>query len=224
MFKRFSQLGLRLLPTPLAFFEMEWKVPLDPVELGQPSLGEAPERFDAVDVDTLTFGKLILTVVDSIVAIVANVNETVITPPAVGVNDRISRNTAQNQGLEGGFLAVGHNLSEDSASPLKDAEDRLFLGAAATFQFAMEATNTFGAKVRLVHFRFTDYLFHLLALIPVDGEAASAKEAVGGFAVDTDERGRSRRINVEAKALKQLGHFASTDSGLLYQAHLTILP
>ena len=37
------------LVAPLTFFEMKMEMDLDPVELGEPAFGEAPESFNPID-------------------------------------------------------------------------------------------------------------------------------------------------------------------------------
>ena len=56
------------------------------LELGQPDLGQAPEAFDAVDMDGSP-AELVAGMIDTDVAI-AEIDQAVVAAPAIGVDDR----------------------------------------------------------------------------------------------------------------------------------------
>ena len=89
--------------------------------------------------------------IDSEMFTVADINQAVITAPAVAVDDGLGGHTSANNGLQSGFLAVRHDLRIDTAITFEDAEDnRLATGPATTL-----ATNSPSAEVRFIHFDFT---------------------------------------------------------------------
>ena len=76
-----------MVVSPFGLLEMEVEgVSRQALELGQPDLGQAPEAFDAVDMDG-AFGELVAGMVDADVAI-AEVDQAVVAAPAIGVDDR----------------------------------------------------------------------------------------------------------------------------------------
>ena len=99
------------------------------LELGQPDFGQAPEAFDAVDMNG-SFRKLVAGMFDADVAR-AEIDEAVVAAPATGVDDGARVHPAADNPLQGGLRAVRDDLGIDVALPLKDAEnDRLAVGAA----------------------------------------------------------------------------------------------
>lgn len=85
----------------------------DAVELLQSSFGKRPETFYAVDVN-IADSKDINRVIDSQMFRVTNINQTVITAPGVGMNDRIKRNTPANNRLQRLFLHIRDNFGIDA--------------------------------------------------------------------------------------------------------------
>ena len=99
------------------------------LEFGQPDLGQAPEAFDAVDMDG-SLRELVAGMIDADVAI-AEIDQAVVAAPAIGVDDGARVDPAADNTLEGGLGAVRDDLGVDAALALKDAEnDRLAVGAA----------------------------------------------------------------------------------------------
>ncbi len=87
------------------------------IELGEPPLGVVPERLDAVDM-VLAPGELVVAVVDPEVLVEADVDQAVVTPPAVGVNDGAGVDLAPDHRLQRGFRTVGDDLGIDLALAL----------------------------------------------------------------------------------------------------------
>jgi hypothetical protein len=71
---------------------MQGEVRRHAVELGEAAFGEAPEALDAVYMDAV-LGK-VLRLVDPEVAVVADIDEAVVTRPAVGDEDGVQRDVA----------------------------------------------------------------------------------------------------------------------------------
>ena len=88
-----------MIEAPLALFQVQVEGRHGhAVELLEPPLGVAPEALDAVDV-TLAVGELVRAMMDSEVLRVADIHESVVTAPAVGVDDGIGGDSAANNGL-----------------------------------------------------------------------------------------------------------------------------
>ena len=71
----------------------------------QPGLGIAPEAFNAVDV-SMPLGKFVLAVIDAEMLSVTNINQAVVTTPAVRVDDAFEFDLATNNRLQRGFRAI----------------------------------------------------------------------------------------------------------------------
>ena len=75
-----------MIVSPFGLLEMEVEgVFRQALELGQPDFGQAPEAFDAVDMNG-SFRKLVAGMFDADVAI-AEIDEAVVAAPAIGVDD-----------------------------------------------------------------------------------------------------------------------------------------
>ena len=91
-----------MVVSPFGLLEMEVEgVSRQALELGQPDLGQAPEAFDAVDMDG-AFGELVAGMVDADVAI-AEVDQAVVAAPAIRVDDGARVDPAADDALEGGL-------------------------------------------------------------------------------------------------------------------------
>ena len=117
------------------------------VELGEPSLCIAPERFDAVDMP-FTLGKLIVSVMHPEMLVKAYIHQPIITSPAIGMNDSAGLHVPSYNGLQRSFGLVRHNLGIDLSLPLQQAEDH---GLAVSPTSAL-AANALRAKVRFIDF------------------------------------------------------------------------
>ena len=85
---------------------------------------------------TLTIGKLVIAMVDTIMLFVSQVNQATVAAPGIGVNNALRLHFAANNGLQGLSSAVRNDLGIDLAAPLQDAEDCGFtISAPATFAF-----------------------------------------------------------------------------------------
>ena len=104
-------------------------VPGEALELRQADLGQAPEAFDAVDVDGAV-GELVFGMIDAEVA-VAEIDQAVVATPAIGVDDGPGVRPSADDALQGRPREVRYDLGVDLAPALEDAEDDgLAIGAA----------------------------------------------------------------------------------------------
>ena len=94
----------------------------DAAEPGEPPFGQAPEALDAVDAVKLA-GELVLPVLDTEVLVVAEVHQTLIAHPAVGMEHGAEACPAANHRLQCGFGGIGHDGRVDLVAALEQAED-----------------------------------------------------------------------------------------------------
>jgi hypothetical protein len=85
----------------------------------QPGLGVPPESFNAVNV-SMPFGKFVLTVIDAQMLAVTDVNQAVVTAPAVRIDDAFEFDFATNNRLQRGFGAIRNDFGVNVTIPLKD--------------------------------------------------------------------------------------------------------
>ena len=121
----------------------------DAIELLQAPFSIAPEALDAVNV-MRSADELITTMIDAKMLRVANINQSVIPAPAVGMDDGVQGHATANYGLQSAFSAVRHHFRVNAAVALENAEDNGFArGTAATL-----ATYPARSEVTFIHFNF----------------------------------------------------------------------
>ena len=111
------------------------------------SFSISPEPFDPIDVG-LVFNELILSMVDSQMLSVTNIDEAIVTTPAIGVDDAIQADLSPNSLLQRGLRAIGNYLSVHVAIAFEDAEDDGF-PVSASSSFALDAPCS---KERFIYF------------------------------------------------------------------------
>jgi len=167
--------------TPLTFFKMKNKISFDSIELCQPSFGETPEGFDAVDMDTFMSKRLGL--VDPDVLVVPEGNQAIIGSPVVCDNDTVRAHLPGYDGKKCFRRSIWNDLGVDTSVPLVDPEHGLLPGCSATLgpAFTLGASpDTVGTEETFVGFNDPDeFLFfrHLMVVdqlpedvvVPVDG-------------------------------------------------------
>ena len=136
----------------LAFLEVEVEqVFTNTAAFGQPGFGRAPEALNAVDVDATASGEDVVSVVDPMVFPVAEVHQSIIASPGVGVYDASDIDLPTENGLQGAFFGIRDDLRVHLTIALEDAEDD-GLAARAAAAFALDAL---GAEVRFIHLHDT---------------------------------------------------------------------
>jgi hypothetical protein len=120
----------------LAFFKMQGKGKgMHASVFEQADFGKAPESFDSVDVG-FVIGKLILSVIDSEMLSVDNVNQAVVAASAIGVDNAVKADLAPNTLLQRGLRAIGNDFGVHAAIAFEDAEDDGFsVSASSSFSF-----------------------------------------------------------------------------------------
>ena len=85
---------------------------------------------------SLTIGKLVIAMVDTIMLFVSQVNQTTVAAPGIRVNNALRLHPAADNGLQGLSSTVRNDLGINLAATLKNAEDGGFtISTAATFPF-----------------------------------------------------------------------------------------
>jgi hypothetical protein len=122
-----------MIEAELCFFEMEVEGMFgDAVELEQAAFSEAPEAFDAVDV-LWSAGELVVGVADSEVLVEAEIDQAIVTSPAVGMEHGFGSDSAADHRLQSGFGGVRIDLGVDLVASFEQTEDdRLAAGSSAS--------------------------------------------------------------------------------------------
>ncbi len=95
----------------------------------------SPEALNTIDV-VAAFGKFVVAVIDPKVLAITDINQAVITAPAVCIDDALQFDFAAYNRLSRGFRAILNDFRIDVTVPLKDAEDdRFAISAPASFPF-----------------------------------------------------------------------------------------
>lgn len=88
---------------------MEFKVHFDSIELHQPSFGKRPEGFNAINRGSVSFHKLITSMVHSVMLVIANIYQAIIASPLIGIDNTLNVYSSSDNPLErslGGILGT----------------------------------------------------------------------------------------------------------------------
>ena len=119
-------------------------------ESGESRFGITPKALDSIDM-TFIMNKLILSMVDSKMFLVSEINEPIVAPPTVRMDNTLEVNTTSDNGLQCSSSAVWDDLSEDTPIAPKDTEYNCFSeSSAASFTF-----NSTGAKETFINFNLS---------------------------------------------------------------------
>ena len=99
--------------------ERVWR---DTMKLLQAMFSKTPEALNAVDM-VRAAGELVLSMMDSVMFRVTDINQAIVAAPAVRVDDCLRSNATANNGLQSSLRAVGHDLGIDFAVSLQQPED-----------------------------------------------------------------------------------------------------
>ncbi len=198
-----------MIEAELCFFEMEVEGMFgDAVELKQAAFREAPEAFDAVDV-LRSAGELVVGVADPEVLVEAEIDQAVVTSPAVGMEHGFGSDSAADHRLQSGFGDVGNDLGVDLVASFEQTEDdRLAAGSSAS-----SAAHATRAKVRLVGLDFA--LEWRVALTGFGHPPShSQKNRVHGSDRDAGDGGGLGRRQIQHKTANQMPESRFTDLGM----------
>lgn len=117
----------------------------DPVEFSQASLGVTPERFNSVDMVTSP-GKFVLAMMDSEMLVKTQVDQSMISSPAIGVNEAFWIRFSTNDGLKDSLARIRNNFGIDPVTSLQKTENDCFTASASSSL----ASNPMRPKIRFV--------------------------------------------------------------------------
>ena len=171
------------------------------MKLHEPPLCIGPEGFDAVDV-SFAVCELVLSMVDTIMLFVAQVNKTTVTAPVIRVDDAVGLYPTADNGQQRPSGAIRDDLGIDAAAPLEDAKDRGF-AIGTTTPFAFDAL---GTKVGFIDL---DLSLNRRALFTKFGDplSDSMQVTVDRVAIQPGQNGYSMSVQIEGKVPHQLPEF-----------------
>jgi hypothetical protein len=95
-------------------------------------------------------GEFVLPVLDPVVLLIAEVDEAVVAPPAIRVDDAVQVDSAPDNALQRGFRAIRHDFGVDLPFSLEDPKHgRFAISSASSF-----ALYSFAAEVGFIDFDF----------------------------------------------------------------------
>jgi hypothetical protein len=135
-----------MIKPKLTFLQMQSKGMFShTIELRQAALGKAPKGLNTVDM-AATPHKLIVAVVDPKVLVKANIHQTIVATPTIGVDDTQRIGFASDNRLQGTLRSIGNNLRVHLITPFQQSKDNGFTTRTTT-TFTTHAAWT---KVRLI--------------------------------------------------------------------------
>lgn len=200
---------MAMVEPELCLFQMQIEgVPGHAIELHQSALGITPKALNAVDMNRASC-KFIVAVVDSQMFVKANINQSVVTAPAVGVDDAGYVSLASNDGLQRAFGGIGHDLCVDALTTFEQAKYNGLAASAPTAKSAHAART----EVRLIGFKLTAQGRDFLALL---GHAPSQAQVdrIDGTNRNTTEFGAVRGSQIHCKVAQDLTQFGFTEFGM----------
>ena len=190
--------GRRFVVTPFTLLEMKIEIDFDAVELGEPAFGEAPEGFDAVDVGSALGEGFFL--VDAHVLVIADIDQAVVSRPAVGADDALRVDPAANDGPQGVLGAIRHDFGVDFPLPLEDAEDRLLERSPAPQAWQGASPDPAGTKVALIDFHHSSERPAPVHPLQGNQQPEALIKGVHGLPIQLQKRSGLRRCKIQTKA------------------------
>jgi len=197
----------------LALFEVQVEgVSGNALGLGEAMFSEGPEGFDAVDV-AVAADELVIAMVDPEVFSIADIDQAMVPPPAIAMDDTLGGDTTPNDLLQRRLTRIGYNLRIDPAVAFEDTEDDgLATGSATTL-----ASHTPGPKVGFVDFNLAGERTVALTFLS-EPPANLEKDRVNGTNTDAGQFGGIRGRQVQ-------GHTPyKTPESLLCNSGMEVIP
>ena len=117
------------------------------MKLSQSHFSKAPETLDAVNVIP-AINELVCTMIDTIMLVVADVDQSVVTTPTIGVNNAFRIDSASDNPLKSLLRGVGDYLGINLVSALQETEnDGFTISSSPSF-----SSDSFGAEIALIDF------------------------------------------------------------------------
>ena len=148
--KRFCDLEIFVIITKFAFFQMKMKfIWGSTIEFTHSSFRKAPKGFNAVHM-ILSSGKLIVTMIDSIV-IIAIENKSIIACPSICIDRRSFQYLSLYNRHKNVSRTVWYNRYKYSSISFENTKYRSFSGCSSS-SFSSHSS---GSKIRLIKFIFS---------------------------------------------------------------------
>jgi len=147
----------------------------------QSRFGEAPETFNAIDMGSAS-DEFVLAMIHPQVFAISDIDQAIVAPPSIGVDDAIQGDTTSDNPLERRLSAVWNDFCVDRSIALENTKHSRFTVSAAS-SLTFDAP---GTEVGLIDFNLTrerrlklaifSNAFTDAAQIPVDGIAVVTRE------------------------------------------------
>lgn len=175
---------------------------MHPSVLDKAGFGKSPKALDLIDMG-LAGSELILSMIDSQVLSITDINQAVIAAPAVGVDDAVKADLSPNNRLQSGLGAIGDYLGVHAAIALEDAKDDGF-AVGSSSPLALYATSP---KERFVNF---DLPAERGPGVAEHGQTHSkgSEITINRVAAQTHQGGDLRGVEINRKQAHQLPEFA----------------
>lgn len=198
-----------MIEAKLALFQViEKLIGAEPIKLLHAPFGKGPETLDAVDMISAV-GKFVIAMTDSKMFCKTDIDEAVITPPAVGMDNHLKGDFTANNALQRAFLTVWNDLGINPAVPFENAEDDgLAAGPAAAF-----SANPSAAEVRFVHLDLAGLDRRMASTFLDQAQADFLKDQIHALARDISQFGCFASRQIHCKITQYLAKFLFTNSG-----------
>ena len=175
-------------------------------ETHHPGFCKPPESLDTINMGA-TPDEFVLPVIDPEVPAVADIDQAIVSTPAIRVDDTVERDTSPDNALQRGFTAVRDDFCVNRAIAFEDPEDGCFAERPAP-SLALDAP---GAEVGFVDFDLTGKRRLGLAIF-CNSDANASQIAVDCIPVKTSDRRDLSGIQIERKQPDNLPKLMLTDS------------
>ena len=171
-----------------------------------PGFCKPPEPLDTVDMGAAP-DEFVLPVIDPEMLSIADIDQTIVSTPAIRVDDAIESDTSPDNALQRGFAAVRDDFCINRAIAFEDTEDGCFAERPAP-SLALDAP---GTEVGFVDFDLTGKRRLGLAIF-CDTDANASQITVDCIPVEASDRGDLSGIQIERKEPDNLPELVLTDS------------
>ena len=118
-----------MVKTIFSFFKVQLEGPTGKTfELRPSEFGKSPKRLNPVNVG-VSLGELIVAVIDTVMLLIAQIHETVVSAPPVRIKDAVKSNSTLNHRMQSGSTDVAHNQGIDFPIALENPKTGTFLNA-----------------------------------------------------------------------------------------------
>lgn len=142
---------------------MKMKVYFHSVKLAQSSLGIAPKVLNSIDVDSISFGELMISVIDSKVSFTHWINESIICFPSIRIEDRFIKVYFSLYDRPQSFcFTVWYDFCIDLYSSgyifsFYESEYWLLQCSSSSFEFSGKSSLSLRSEIALINFYFSAY-------------------------------------------------------------------